>query len=430
MSTATLERQGASTGTAAPPELWPALLPPARQGDDDLCVVAANGVRVQTLSGRQLLCGTSGLWNTPLGYGDEVIADAIGQALRRASYAGVFRYENIDARRAAADLVAATGNRYQRAVFTTAGGAANDAAMKIARQYWAMHDSPSRKIVVSLRDSFHGMTFGAFALTGEDLGQAVYGIDRRLIRHIPVNDVEAVRSLARSLGGQLAAFVLEPVQGTGTVPLDAAFLEAVQDARRSTGALLIADEVATGFGRTGPLFATEAWEPQPDVLILSKGLTNGTAAASAILVGERVASTFHERGAVLAHAETQAGTATSCAAIVATLARFRELDALERGQRTAAVLRDELDRLVRDDDTVLSRQGAGCFQTITILDRSGSPIGADDVTDLVAAARAHGVIVHPGPHGVQFVPALISTPDDIRELVAGVRAALSHLRSA
>lgn len=430
MSTVSLERSEVSTASTTTPPLWPALLPPARQGDDDLCVVSARGVRVQTLSGRELLCGTSGLWNTPLGYGDEVIADAIAEATRRASYAGVFRYENIDARRAAEALVAATGDRYQRVIFTTAGGAANDAAVKLARQYWAMEGEPSRKIVVSMRGSFHGMTFGAFALTGEDLGQAVYGVDQRLIRHVPVDDVEALGRLTRSLGTQLAAVIVEPVQGTGTVPLGSAFLAAVQEACRTTGALLIADEVATGFGRTGPLFATTSWPHRPDLLILSKGLTNGTVAASAILVGERVASSFHERGAVLAHAETQAGTAASCAAIVATLARFDDLSALEHGERAAAVLGDELDRLIRDDDSVASRRGAGCFQSITVTDHSGAPLGADGVVELVTAARDSGVIVHPGPHGIQFVPALLSTPDDIRELVGGVRAALLTLRGA
>lgn len=429
MSTPTLRHAAPVRRTGSAPALWPALLPPHRQGDDDLCVVSAHGVRVRTLSGRELLCGTSGLWNTPLGYGDEAIADAIAEATRRSSYAGVFRYENVEARTAAADLVEATGHRYERVVFTTAGGAANDAAVKLARQYWALAGEPTRTIVVSLRDSFHGLTFGAFALTGEDLGQAVYGVDQRLVRHVGADDAEGVARLAKALGGRLAAFVLEPVLGTGTVPLEPAFLDAVHEACRATGALLIADEVATGFGRTGPLFATTSWGQRPDLLITSKGLTNGTVAASAILVGARVAEAYHENGAVVAHAETQAGTAASCAAISATISRFAELDALTRGRRTAETLTDALDALVRDDDAVVRRRGAGCFQSVTVLDRAGAPIDAPRVVELVGAARAAGVIVHPGPHGVQFVPALISSDDDVRELVDGVRTALSRLRA-
>lgn len=430
MSTPTLQHPQPASRTHPAPALWPALLPPSRQGHDDLCIVSAQGVRVRTLSGRELLCGTSGLWNTPLGYGDDVIADAIAAATRRSSYAGVFRYENLEARAAAAELIEASEHSYERVIFTTAGGAANDAAVKLARQYWALAGEPRRKIVVSLRGSFHGMTFGAFALTGEDLGQQIYGVDQRLIRHVGAGDVEGVARLAKALGGQLAAFILEPVMGTGTVPLDDAFLNAVHDACRSTGALLIADEVATGFGRTGPLFATTSWEQRPDLMITSKGLTNGTVAASAILVRARVADAYQETGAVLAHAETQAGTAASCAAIVATIARFVELDALAQGRRTSQVLTEELDALVRDDAMVVDRRGVGCFQSVTVLDRSGSPIDAPSVDELVGAARAAGVIVHPGPHGIQFVPALVSSDDDVRELVDGVRTALLKLRAA
>lgn len=432
MTTSTIAQPTAPSARvprAAPP-LWPALLPPGRQGDDDLCVVAAHGVRVRTLSGRELLCGTSGLWNVPLGYGDEVIADAVAEATRRASYAGVFRFENIDARDAAAALLAVTEDRYQRVLFTTSGGSANDAAVKLVRQYWALDGQPSRKIIVSLKDSFHGMTFGAFALTGEDLGQGVYGVDQRLVRHVAANDVDALARLVEAFGTRLAAIILEPVMGTGTVPLEPAYLAAVQDACRRSGALLIADEVATGFGRTGPMFATTAWEQRPDILIASKGLTNGTVAASAVLVAAGVAEAFADTGAVLAHAETQAGTSASCAAIVATIARFQELDALNRGVAASTALTDELDALVRDVPEVAARRGAGCFQSITVTDASGAPIDGKSVVALVDAARAQGVIVHPGPGGVQLIPPLVSTDADIRELVGGVRAALRELRGA
>lgn len=434
MTTTTHRRPKAFTvpeHTPVPPlPLWPSLLPPSRQGDDDLCVVSAHGVRVRVLSGRELLCGTSGLWNVPLGYGDEVIADAVAEATRRSSFAGVFRFENVDARAAAVDLIEVSAHRYERVMFTTSGGSANDAAIKLVRQYWALEGEPARKIVVSLRDSFHGLTFGAFALTGEDLGQAVYGVDQRLIRHVDVGDVDALSRLVRGSRGQLAAIILEPVMGTGTVPLDPVFLDAVSETCRQSGALLIADEVATGFGRTGPMFATTAWEHRPDLLITSKGLTNGTVAAAAILVGDRVAAAFERTGAVLAHAETQAGTAASTAAIVATIARFRELDVLRRGVRTAEELTEELDALVRDETDVEGRRGAGCFQSVTVRGAHGAPIDARGVVQLVDAARAAGVIVHPGPHGIQFIPALVSTQDDIRELVGGVRVALAALRSA
>lgn len=147
--------------------LWPSLLTPDQHGRDDLCAVSAEGVRVRFADGRELLCGTSGLWNTNLGYGNQAIAEAAAEALRTASYLSVFRYENEYARRAADALVELAGaGHYGRVLFSTSGGAANDLAMKLARQYQALRGRGGRKVVVGLRGSYHGLTFGGFALTG------------------------------------------------------------------------------------------------------------------------------------------------------------------------------------------------------------------------------------------------------------------------
>lgn len=414
------------SGSARRPALWPSLLPPDRHGRDDLCVVSAKGVRVSFLDGSTALCATSGLWNVPLGYGDPVITETIAEATARASYAGVFRYENVDARRAAEDLVNLTARRYARVLFSTSGAAANDTAMKLVRHYWALRGEPRRKVVLSLDGSYHGLTFGAFALTGEDLGQDVYAVDRRLVRHVPANDVGALGRAARD-AGQVAAIVVEPVLGTGTVPLTADFVRALGELREATGVLVVVDEVATGFGRTGPMFASETWPFTPDVLITSKGMTNGTVAAAALLVAPHVADVFDRSGAVLGHGETQAGTAASCAAVSATVRRFRELDALRHGRTAGDRLARGLEALVREHVCVVATSGAGCFRSISVRDRRGRPLDGAGVVALVAAVRRHGTVVHPGPSGLQLVPALVSSPDEIDEALASVRRALDEL---
>ncbi|WP_262060834.1 aminotransferase class III-fold pyridoxal phosphate-dependent enzyme [Streptomyces sp. STR69] len=193
-------------GQARTGALWPSLLAPEHHGKDELCAVAAEGVRVRFADGRELLCVSSGLWNTNLGYGNRAVAEAAAEALRSASYLSTFRYENVYARRAADALVQAAGaEHYGRVLFSTSGGAANDLAMKVARHYLAL-----RKVVVGLRGSYHGLTFGGFALTGEDLGQQLYGVDQRLVRHVPPNDPGELRTLLARQGGQIAAVVVEP----------------------------------------------------------------------------------------------------------------------------------------------------------------------------------------------------------------------------
>ncbi|MEU9718898.1 daptide-type RiPP biosynthesis aminotransferase [Streptomyces sp. NPDC047976] len=418
--------------TTTPPghhPLWPSLTAPQDQGRDDTCAVSAHGVRVRFADGRELLDGSSGLWNTNIGYGNEAIAAAAAEALREASYLSVFRYENTYARRAAEALVEAAGPaHYGRVLFSTSGGAANDLVMKVARHYHALRDEPRRKVVVGLRGSYHGLTFGSFALTGDDLGQQLYGVDQRFVRHVAPNDPAELNALMARQGAQIAAVVVEPVLGSGAIPLTEEYLTELLRLRSEHGFLLVADEVATGFGRTGSLFASQQWAEQPDLLVSSKGLTNGTSAAAVVIASRQVAQAFTDAGAMLTHGETQAGTPVTCATITATLDEMRRLDAVALGRRLAERLDTELDALVAGHPRVAATTGLGCFRSVRLCDPDGTPFPQDQVHALVRAIRDAGAIVHPGVNGIQLFPALTCTDAELTELLAAVTAGLDlHL---
>lgn len=407
--------------------LWPSLLPPSAHGRDDLCAVSAKGVRVRLADGGKLLCGTSGLWNTNLGYGNTAIATAASRALLSASYLSVFRGENDYARRAAEALIAVAGpEHYKRVLFSTSGGAANDLVMKLTRHYQKLRGMGRRQIIVGLRGSYHGLTFGGFALTGEDLGQHMYGVDQRFIRHVTPNRVEDLDALMTRQGNQIAAVVVEPVLGTGAIPLTDAYVAELLRLRDKHGFLLVADEVATGFGRTGDFFASQRWPCQPDLLIASKGLTNGTNAAAVVLASGSVADVFDENEAVLSHGETQAGTPVTCATILATLAEMQRLDAVAQGRKLASRLDHELAALAAEHPLVTGARGIGCFRSLqaAATDGSGMPLPQPEVPRLVAAIRKSGAIVHPGLNGIQLLPALTYTDAELGELLACITAGL------
>ncbi|WP_278257385.1 aminotransferase class III-fold pyridoxal phosphate-dependent enzyme [Nocardioides convexus] len=224
------------------------------------------------------------------------------------------------------------------------------------------------------------------------------------MRHVPPNDVDSLARLLEREGAQVAAVVVEPVLGTGALPLAEEYVAALVRLRDEHGFLLVADEVATGFGRTGDYFASQTWPGRPDVMVTSKGLTNGTCAAAAVLVSHEVADVFASADAVLGHAETQAGTATTAAAIIATIEQMAGLDAVERGRGVARLLDARLDRLVADEAAVTGHDGRGCFRAVTVAGADGRPIAGTDVADLVTAIRHAGAVVHPGPHGFQAHP--------------------------
>ena len=398
--------------------LWPALLPSARYGDDSICAVSAKGVTIRFADGRDLLCATSGLWNCSLGYGNEAIAEACADALREASYLSVFRYENDYARRAAEALVALAGaDHYGRVIFSTSGGAAIDLVIKLVRLYQLVRGEGGRRLVVRLRNSFHGLTYGSFGLTGEPLGQQIYSVDQRFVRHVSPNSVEELNALVEREGRSIAAFVVEPVLGTGTVELEEPFLRELFRHRSEHGFLVVADEVATGFGRTGSMFASCNWPAKPDGLVLSKALTNGTCGAAALVVSRDVSEMMANSEAVLAHGETQAGTPPTCAAICATLGEFDRLDAVERGRRISDYLDRELDSLEHRLPIEARTVGKGLFRTLSLVLDSGEPLPQSNVAALVESVREAGAVVHPGLNGAQLVPALIYSETNATDLV-------------
>ncbi|MET9829077.1 daptide-type RiPP biosynthesis aminotransferase [Streptomyces sp. NPDC006385] len=408
--------------------LWPYLIPPSTHGNDANCAVSARGHRITFADGSEVLDADSGLWNVQIGYGNEAIAAAVAEAAANGSYLHSFRFENTYARKAADDLLQVCGpEHYGRVLLSTGGGVANDAAMKLVRHYHALKGRPQRNLVVALRGSFHGLTFGGFALTGEDLGQRVYGVDQRLIRHVTPNDVAELRDLVARSGRQIAAVVVEPVLGTGTIPLTDDYLAELVRLRDETGFLLVADEVATGFGRTGTFFASQTWPGRPDVLLSSKGLTNGTCPASAVVFSQEIADAFTGHDAILTHAETQGGTSIPSAAISAAIAEMRRLDAVVAGRRVAARLEAALADLVERHPLVTGSSGRGCFHTLHIGGPGGHRLSPPGVAHLVAAIRKAGAIVHPGPAGIQLVPSLTYSDAEVDELMTCVESGLNSL---
>ncbi|MBO9625491.1 MAG: aspartate aminotransferase family protein [Microbacterium sp.] len=400
--------------------VWEGLTARGTWGDPSTQPVAAEGVRVLEADGSSLLCATSGLWNVPLGYGNEAVVDAVATALRTASYLSLFRSTHAYAQETAEALLGLpSADRFERVIFSTSGAAANDLAMKLARQWAVLRGVPQRGIVVGLTGGYHGLTYGALALSGDQLGQATYGADRRAVRHVSPHDGGAqLRQLFSREGNRIAALVLEPVLGSGAFPLSPEFLEAVAEVRAAFDIVLIADEVATGFGRTGAFFASESWPVRPDVMLLSKALTNGAAAASAVLVAPEVCEVFDRSDAVFVHAETQAGTPASCAAILATLAEQRRLDALGLARRLACALERTLAR-ISEHPAVVATRGIGCFRAVELA-RDGSPLDSAEVTAVVAAIRRAGAIVQPGPSSIQLVPAYVFEDEHLAELESAV----------
>lgn len=412
---------------SVPHALWTSMLPADATFTRDRVAVGAAGNRIEFADGSTRLSATSGLWNVPLGFGNHAVADAVSRATHDASYLTLFRAPHRYAEVAAEALIElADPLRYSRVIFCTSGGAANDSAMKLARQYWAQQGAGSRSLVVGLKGSYHGTMYGSHALSGDDLLQSVYSVDRRSVRHVSHrDDGEELETLLKREGPRVAAVVVEPVLGSGAYPLSDAFISRLLDLREEHGFLIVADEVATGFGRTGTMFATDKWAASPDILVLSKALTNGATGAAALLVAARVASEFTRGGWTFVHGETQAGTPACSAAVVAVIEELHRIDVESTTRALAAGLWRLATRL-QSDGVVADVTGRGCFVGLALRNRDESQLSGAEVLRVVDAIAENGVLVQPGPSAIELIPAYGFSTGELLEIDSAVRAGVAQ----
>ena len=179
--------------------------------------------------------------------------------------------------------------------------------MKLVRHVALLRGERARRLVVGLKGSYHGLMYGSHGLTGEALGQHEYAVDQRLVRHVDPTRPTELAELCEREGDRISGLFLEPVLGTGALEVGQDFLREAFRLADEYGFAIVADEVATGFYRTGPLRASSAWHRQPDIVLLSKGLTNGTCASAAVVISHAIVGLFQAADDIFIHAETQAG---------------------------------------------------------------------------------------------------------------------------
>ena len=366
---------------------------------------SGRGSTVVTSTGEELLDFASGLWNVGFGYDDAALADAVRAQLERLAYYPTFRDMRSEVAAQLADaLVALAGTPDARVVLGTGGGSAVDVALKLVSV--ARRDG----LCVSLAGSYHGTMYGGSAVSGQDLLQQRTRAAVPWVRHVAPNDCDGFRALARTT--RLSCVVLEPVLGNGCLPLTPAFVDCVYEECRRQGALVVADEVATGCGRTGPLFASSSWPEPPDLLLVSKLLTGGVLPLSAVLVQPRVWEVFRDEGVALPHGETQGGNPLACAAALEVLRRWAD-----PGFRAAVQVRARAfeEWTAAGPWGLAAVAGRGFMQAVS-LDRAGVLPGATPeqrALTLETLLRASGLRTYVGGDLLCLFPPLTVTDDEL-----------------
>ncbi|WP_202978224.1 acetylornithine transaminase [Mariprofundus erugo] len=297
------------------------------------------------------------------------------------------------------------------AFFCNSGAEANEGAIKLARKYF--HDQgSSRRTVISATQSFHGRLLSTLTATGQDKVKIGFDPLPPGFIHVPLNDIEALKA---AITDHTAAVLLEPLQGEGGVNIaEAAYLQAVRRLCDEHGILLMLDEVQTGIGRCGTMFAFEQAGITPDILTLAKGLGGGVP-IGALLAGEKVAASFGPGS----HGSTFGGNPLSCTAALTVLATIESESLLENVNARGAQLQQGLNELRRRFPVIRAVRGQGLLVGMEL---------ATEAAPYVAAARNEGLmILLAGPNVLRFLPPLNIREDEVNEALALLASAMESL---
>jgi acetylornithine/N-succinyldiaminopimelate aminotransferase len=289
-----------------------------------------------------------------------------------------------------------------RVFFCNSGAEANEAAIKLARKYFSDRGQNHRFRIITMEQSFHGRTMATLSATGQD--KIKKGFDPVLdgFDFVPFNDVAALRA---KIGPDTCAVMLEPVQGEGGVRCpDSGYLKAVRQICDEKGVLLIFDEIQTGMGRTGTLFAYQNFDVEPDIMTLAKALANGLP-IGAMLAKEQVADAFGPG----AHATTFGGTPIVTAAALEVCKTLLEGNVIEQGRKRAEYFREKLLQLKKKHDAIVDVRGLGLLLGIKLNFNAES---------MVSQCMQQGFFINCIQENIlRFVPPLIVKEKEIDALV-------------
>src|SRR5690554_148791 len=407
------------------PALWSAQAHMPSVIGRQINVVSAEGAYLTTDTGARLFDGTASLWYANIGHGREEMAQVAYEQMKTLDAYHVFgRYTNDRAVELSEKLVNLAPMDNAKVILNSGGSDATDTALKLARRYWNQLGRHSKKVIISREHAYHGLHAYGTSVAGLDFNREGYGTDslvdgtERVDKHSSAAFAEAIERIGAE---NIAAYIAEPVMGTGGVhPPREGYFSDIQRMCRDNDILFIADEVITGFGRTGAMFASTRYALQPDIVTFAKGVTSGYAALGGIFAARHVWQPFFEQGAdspVYRHGTTYSGHPVTAALALKNLEILERESLLERSAALEQVLANSL-AAIESHELVATTRVGGFLGAIELRDE----IQAEWVTDQILD---HGFITRPlQGNAVQISPPFIATDQEVRDLVEAARHVL------
>ena len=412
---------------------------------------AGHGVYIEDDSGKRYLEGMSGLWSASLGFSEPRLAAAASRQLQILPFYHTFNHRSHEpAIDLAEKLLSIAPKGLARVLFANSGSEANDAAVKLVWYYNQALGRPEKRKIISRERAYHGVTVASASLTGlaanhQDFNLPLPGILHTdcpsLYHHGEPGEDEAafldriignLEALIEREGAEtIAAFFAEPIMGAGGVIVPpAGYFARVQEILRKNDILFVVDEVITGFGRTGNMFACETFDLQPDILTLAKALSASFLPISATIVSGDIFEVLRAQSrkiGVFAHGHTYAGHPVAAAVALETLKIYEEREIIEHVRAVAPHFQARL-RALADHPLVGETRGMGLIGAIEIVSDKALRTPFAPALGIPAAVQAgaleNGVIVRSIRDAIAACPPLIIEADEIDILFDGIEKGL------
>lgn len=404
-----------------------------------LVLVKGEGAIVTDAAGREYIDGLACLWNVNVGHGRAELAEAAARQMRELAYCSNYiGAANVPAVALAERLIGLCPPCMQAAFFTCGGAESNESAFKTARHYWRLQGRPEKVKIISRYEAYHGVTTTAASATGiRAYWPSAEPRSPGFVHAAPpyryrcalcagaarcslacADDIEA--AILREGPETVAAVVGEPVMGAGGVlPPDPGYWPRVREICDRHQVLLIADEVITGFGRTGRMFALEHWGVQPDLMSVAKGITSGYQPLGAMVVARPIFETLNAApySQRWMHAYTYSGHPTACAVALANIDIIEREGLVERAARMGERLLVGL-RELAGLETVGEVRGLGLMAAVELVEDRTTRVPLAAAKAVRLAALEQGLIVRQKDSSLMMAPPLVITEEQIDRMVS------------
>ena len=403
-------------------------------------ITHAEGHYIYDSDGNRILDGMAGLWCVNVGYGrPELVEAAATQMAKLPYYNNFFRTSNQPVAELSAKLAEITPDGLSNVFYANSGSEANDTIIRMVRHYWALEGKPEKRVIISREFGYHGSTIMSASLGGlkgmhdqaaNEPGFAHIRPPYGFLHQGNQDEAEFAANAASWLedkiieigASNVAAFVAEPIQGAGGVIVPpAGYFKHIQEICRRHNILFVADEVITGFGRTGQWFASQTMELEPDMMALAKGLTSGYVPMSAVMVGDRVANKLVADGGEFYHGFTYSGHPVAAAVALANLELIEREDMITRVREDTGPYLAEALAPLAEHRIVGEIRTFGVLAAIELVKSKDGPEMFEDTGATGVICRDHainrGLMMRAVRDAMILSPALTYSRADIDETV-------------